>query len=166
MATFITQARFTKDCLNGMVAATQDRMEKIGRLVGDVGGKLVTYFLTSGDYDVLLIVEAPSFADLAPALLVAAGEGGLADLKTVTALKSDEIQNVLAKAESIRDRNVVAGAVSAEARAVSPSADPGGEAATNESPDETKTAADVLDARKKAVDDIQAGRPAPYYFAR
>jgi hypothetical protein len=28
-----------------------------------------------------------------------------------------------------------------------------------------KAAADILDARKKAVDDIVAGRPAPYFFA-
>jgi len=35
----------------------------------------------------------------------------------------------------------------------------------SEVPDESKVAADILDARKRAVDDIVAGRPAPYFMA-
>jgi hypothetical protein len=38
MATFITQARFTKDGLNNMIAAPQDRAEVVGRLIAQVGG--------------------------------------------------------------------------------------------------------------------------------
>jgi hypothetical protein len=43
MATFITQARFTKDGLNGMIAAPEDRAEIAGRLIAQVGGKLIAY---------------------------------------------------------------------------------------------------------------------------
>ena len=57
MTTFITQARFTKDGLKGMVASPEDRAEVVGRLIGEVGGKLISYYMTSGDYDVLLIFE-------------------------------------------------------------------------------------------------------------
>ena len=53
MTTFITQARFTKDGLKGMVASPEDRAEVVGRLIGEVGGKLISYYMTSGDYDVL-----------------------------------------------------------------------------------------------------------------
>jgi hypothetical protein len=35
----------------------------------------------------------------------------------------------------------------------------------SELPDESKVAADILDARKRAMDDIVAGRPAPYFSA-
>jgi hypothetical protein len=48
MATFITQARFTKDGLKGMIAAPEDRAEIISRLIAQVGGKLIGYYLTSG----------------------------------------------------------------------------------------------------------------------
>lgn len=37
--------------------------------------------------------------------------------------------------------------------------------ATNETHDDTKTATDILNARKSAMDDIVAGRPAPYFLA-
>jgi uncharacterized protein with GYD domain len=77
MTTFITQARFTKDGLKGMVAAPEDRAEVVGRLIAEVGGKLIAYYLTSGDYDILLIFEAPSYEDVVPALIVAAGGAGL-----------------------------------------------------------------------------------------
>jgi hypothetical protein len=38
MTTFITQARFTKDGLNAMIAAPEDRTELGGRLIAEVGG--------------------------------------------------------------------------------------------------------------------------------
>ena len=40
MTTFITQARFTKEGLKGMIAAPEDRAEVVGRLITAVGGKL------------------------------------------------------------------------------------------------------------------------------
>jgi hypothetical protein len=43
MTTFITQARFTKDGLNGMIAAPGDRTEIVGRLIAQVGGKLIAH---------------------------------------------------------------------------------------------------------------------------
>jgi uncharacterized protein with GYD domain len=86
MATFVTQARFTKDGLNDMIAAPQERAEIVGRLIAHVGGKLITCYLTSGEYDILLIFEGPSYGDTVPALIVAAADSGVADLKTVTAL--------------------------------------------------------------------------------
>jgi uncharacterized protein with GYD domain len=86
MTTFITQARFTKDGLNAMIAAPEDRTELAGRLIAEVGGKLVAYYLTSGEYDILLIFEGPSYEDTVPALIVAAAGNGLTALNTVTAL--------------------------------------------------------------------------------
>lgn len=101
MTTFITQARFTKEGLKGMVAAPEDHAEVVGRLIAAVGGQLTAYYLTSGDYDILLIFEAPSYEDVVPALIVAAAGSGVADLKTVTALKSSEMKSAFAKAGSI-----------------------------------------------------------------
>src|SRR5215471_8365749 len=172
MATFITQARFTKDGLNAMIAAPQDRAEVVGRLIAQVGGKLITCYLTSGDYDILLIFEAPSYEDTVPALIVAAAESGIADLKTVTALTSSEMKSAFVKAGPL-----AASYRSAAARPAAPSSaetqthlsnsdfqrEGGGTA--QEAQDDVKAATAVLDAEKRAVGDIREGRPAPYYFA-
>jgi uncharacterized protein with GYD domain len=171
MTTFITQARFTKDGLNGMIAAPEDRAEIVGRLIAQVGGKLIAYYLTSGEYDIMLIFEGPSYEDTVPALIVAAAESGVADLKTVTALTSSEMKSAFVKAGPI-----AASYRSAAARAAGPSSaepqtdlsNPGsqreGETA-REAQDDVKAATAILNAEKKAVEDIRAGRPAPYFFA-
>ena len=171
MTTFITQARFTKEGFNGMIAAPEDRAEIVSRLIAEVGGKLIAYYLTSGEYDILLIFEGPSYEDTVPALIVAAAESGVADLKTVTALTSSEMKTAFVKAGPI-----AASYRSAVARAAGPSSaepqtdlsNPGsqreGETA-REAQDNVKAATAILNAEKKAVEDVRAGSPAPYYFA-
>ena len=170
MTTVITQARFTKDGLNAMIAAPEDRTELGGRLIAEVGGKLVAYYLTSGEYDILLIFEGPSYEETVPALIVAAAESGVADLKTVTALTSSEMKSAFVKAGSI-----AASYRSADAHAATPSLAPqtglpnsGSQRekeAARETQDNVKAATAILSAEEKAVEDIRAGSPAPYYFA-
>ena len=167
MTTFITQARFTKDGLKGMIAAPEDRADVVGRLIAAVGGKLNAYYLTSGDYDILLIFEAASYEDVVPALIVAAAGSGVADLKTVTALKSSELKSTFAKAGSIAQSYRSPGERTTGSPALvtdAPNSDSQKEAKTDENKDPAKAAADILDARKKAMEDIAAGRPAPYYL--
>jgi len=170
MTTFITQARFTKDGLNRMIAAPEDRAEIVGRLIGQVGGKLIAYYLTSGEYDILLIFEGPSYEDTVPALIVAAAESGVADLKTVTALTLSEMKSAFVKAGPIAASYRSAGARGAGLSSAEPQTGPPtdpqheGESA-REAQDNVKAAAAILSAEKQAVEDIRAGGPAPYYFA-
>ena len=83
------------------VAALVGADAMVGRLITAVGGKLNAYYLTSGEYDILLIFEATSYEDVVPALIVAAAGSGVTDLKPVTALKSSEMKSTFAKAGSI-----------------------------------------------------------------
>ena len=169
MTTFITQARFTKDGLNGMIAAPEDRAETIGRLIAQVGGKLIGYYLTSGEYDVLLIFEGPSYEETVPALIVATAESGVADLKTVTALTSSEMKSAFVKAGSIAASYRSSGAPADIPSPTQPQTNLPNSGSQRErgreAQDDVKTATAILDAEKKAVEDIRAGRPAPYYFA-
>ena len=170
MATFVTQARFTKDGLKAMIAAPEDRAEIVGRLIAEVGGKLIAYYLTSGEYDILLIFEGASYEETVPALIVAAAESGVADLRTVTALTSSEMKSAFVKAGSIAASYRSAGARGAGLSSAEPQTGPPtdpqheGESA-REAQDNVKAAAAILSAEKKAVEDIRAGSPAPYYFA-
>ena len=107
-----------------------------------------------------------------PALIVAAAESGIADLKTVTALTSSEMKSAFVKAGPI-----AASYRSAAARPAAPSSaetqtqlsnsdfQREGGGAAQQAQDDVKAATAVLDAEKKAVDDIREGRSAPYYFA-
>jgi uncharacterized protein with GYD domain len=83
MAILITQARFTPGGPNDATAPPENRVETASRLIAEAGGTLIAYYLTSGDYDTLLIFQAPSYEDAAPALAAAAARSGVADLRTV-----------------------------------------------------------------------------------
>jgi len=171
MATFVTQARFTKDGLKAMIAAPEDRAEIVGRLIAEVGGKLIAYYLTSGEYDILLIFEGASYEETVPALIVAAAESGVADLRTVTALTSSEMKSAFVKAGSIAASYRPAGERAATPSSAEPQTDlpnPGSQregGTAREAQDDTKAVTAILNAEKNAVEDIRAGHPAPYYFA-
>ena len=98
MPTFITQGRYTRDAIKGMVVRPEDRAEAIARLLAKVGGRLVGYYVTFGEYDFLLITEAPGGTQIASALLAMSGSGGVTDLTTMLAMTSLEAKGAFAAA--------------------------------------------------------------------
>ena len=169
MTTFVTQARFTKDAFNGILATPEDRVELVERLIAQVGAKPIAHYLTSGEYDVLLIFEAPSYEAAVPALIVAAAGSGVADLRTVTALTSSEMKNAFVKAASIAASDRSSAAPAPRLSAIEPQTtnpdSPPADKTVGEDQEDAKSATAILHAQKKAVEDTRAGRPAPYYFA-
>jgi hypothetical protein len=91
-------------------------------------------------------------------------------LNTVTALTSNEMKEAFVKAGKIAasyrsDEARTAGLSATQPETDQPiSASPHEGKASGEG-QEDKVAATILDAEKKAVADIRAGRPAAYYFA-
>ncbi len=101
MPIFITQGRYTRDAIKGMVVRPEDRSEAVARLLTKVGGKLIGYYVTFGDYDFLVIAEAPGETQMAAVLLAAASGGGVTDLKTVVAMTSIEAKGAFAAASDL-----------------------------------------------------------------
>ena len=104
MSIFITRAHLTKDGLRELIAAPE-HPQALGRLISEVGGKLITYFLTTGDYDLLLIFEGPSFEAVAPALIAAAAASGPTDLNTAVALTANDMKSTFTKAGTFTAKN-------------------------------------------------------------
>ena len=98
MPTYITQGRYTREAIKGMIVKPEDRAEALSRHMARAGGRVVGYYLTFGEYDFLTIIEAPGETQMAAALLAAAGSGGLSDLRTTIALTAIEAQGAFAAA--------------------------------------------------------------------
>lgn len=98
MPTFITQGRYTREAIKGMVVKPEDRAESISRLLSKAGGRLVGYYLTFGEFDFLIISEAPGETQMAAVLLAAAGSGGITDVRTTLAMTSVEAKGAFAGA--------------------------------------------------------------------
>ena len=99
MPIFITQGRYTRDAIRGMIVKPEDRAEAIARLLSKAGGRLIGYYLTFGEYDFLTIAEAPSETQMAAALLAIGG--GVTDLRTTLAMTSVEAKGAFAAASDL-----------------------------------------------------------------
>jgi uncharacterized protein with GYD domain len=98
MPIYITQGRYTRDAIKGMIVKPEDRPDAVARLMSKIGGRLLGYYLTFGEYDFLIIVEAPNDVQMASALLAAGSGGGVTNLRTTVALTSVEAKGAFAAA--------------------------------------------------------------------
>src|SRR4249920_1618847 len=101
MPIYITQGRYTRDAIKGMIVKPEDRADAIGRLLSKIGGRLLGHYLTFGEYDFLAIAEAPNDVQMAAALLAAGSGGGVTDLRTTVALTSVEAKGAFAAASDL-----------------------------------------------------------------
>lgn len=98
MPIFITQGRYTREAIKGMITKPEDRAEAVSRLVSKAGGRLLNYYVTFGEYDFLLIAEAPSETQMAAVLMAAGSGGGVSGLRTTLAISSIEAKGAFAAA--------------------------------------------------------------------
>jgi uncharacterized protein with GYD domain len=98
MSTYITQGRYTREAIKGMIVKPEDRFEALSRHVARVGGRVLSYYLTFGEYDFLTIIEAPGETQMAAVLLAAGSSGGVTDLRTTLAMTSIEAKGAFAAA--------------------------------------------------------------------
>ena len=101
MPIYITQGRYTRDAIKGMIIKPEDRADAVSRLLSKVGGKLIGYYLTFGEYDFLSIAEMPNDTQMAAVLLAAGSGGGVTDLRTTVAMTSVEAKGAFAAASDL-----------------------------------------------------------------
>ena len=90
MTTYIVQGRYSAEAIKGMLAKPEDRTAAVAKLFEAAGGKLISYYLTFGEYDFLCVAEAPSEQAVLAGLIVTAAGGGVSNLKTTVAMSSGE----------------------------------------------------------------------------
>src|SRR3954447_14609751 len=96
MPIFITQGRYSRDAIKGMIANPEDRAEAATKLFEAAGGKLLTYYITLGEYDWLIVSEFPDLQSVSAAVLAAAASGGVTDEKTTLGRTPAEAKGVSA----------------------------------------------------------------------
>lgn len=109
MPIFVSRGNYTREAIAGMIAKPEDRTEAVSKLLAAVGGKLHGLYMTFGEYDFLLIGEAPNEQDVLAALIAAAGTGGVTNLNTTLAVNAADMKNAFTKAGSIAGKFRAAG---------------------------------------------------------
>ncbi len=98
MTVYITQGRYPREAIEGMINKPEDRAEAVAALAKSVGGKLLNYYVTFGEYDFMVIIQGgrgKSETDIMAALLAAAASGGVTDLKTTVAVSSKDAMKAM-----------------------------------------------------------------------
>lgn len=90
MARYIVTGSYTAAAMKGLLAKPSDREAATAALIGAAGGKLESFFLTTGDTDFLMVVTSDSLQNMLAALIVAGASGATSGLKTVQAFSSAE----------------------------------------------------------------------------
>lgn len=101
MATFITQGRFSADAIKDLIAKPEDRREAVEKLCMACGGKLKDYYVTTGDFDFMIITEGDDGADAVVAGLVAAASGAVSNVTTTRAWTTGEFKKMAERAGEI-----------------------------------------------------------------
>ncbi|MCF1708498.1 GYD domain-containing protein [Tabrizicola sp. J26] len=104
MARYIITGSYTSAGMRGMIAHPSDREAATRALVEASGGKMLTYLLTTGDNDFLMVTESDDSTGLIAALMVAGASGAVANLKTVQAFTSAEFVTAQKKAGALASK--------------------------------------------------------------
>jgi uncharacterized protein with GYD domain len=101
MTTFIVQGRFSNEAIKGMMAKPEDRAAAVSKLFAASGGKLISYYVTFGEYDFLIISEAPDEQAALAGLIVAAASGSVTHLKTTVAISTGQAMKAFEAAKGV-----------------------------------------------------------------
>lgn len=98
MPMYLNQSKLSHDAVKALIARPQDRTRAVSKLLESVGGRLHHYFFAFGEYDVVLLMEAPDNASAAAAIMTAAGAGAISASKTTVLMTMDEAVAAMTKA--------------------------------------------------------------------
>jgi uncharacterized protein with GYD domain len=102
MPLYMTQFAYTAEAWKALVKKPEDRGKVFGELVEKMGGRLISMYYCMGEYDGMVIYEAPDESAAAATILSAISPGHLRVTKTIVLLSVDDAMVAMhnAKAEA------------------------------------------------------------------
>jgi uncharacterized protein with GYD domain len=99
MIRLITRGRLTHDYLKGLLGAPEDRETAVRKVVEAAGGKVISFYFTTGETD-LLISEANEAESVIASLMAVSASGTVSNVITVRAWTGAESKERAAGAAS------------------------------------------------------------------
>jgi uncharacterized protein with GYD domain len=90
MPIYMIQARFTSTAWEALYSSSVDRREVLSKMLEDAGGRLIDYYFSFGDSDVIVITEAPDNTTALSAVIAIAKAGAVTDVKTTVLMSYDD----------------------------------------------------------------------------
>ena len=104
MPLYMSQFAYTAEAWAALTQNPEDRSEVIGGLAETMGGRLISFYNSFGDYDGLIIFEAPDEGTAAATLMAAITPGHLKSLKTTALLSAEQGVEAMRRAGEVTYR--------------------------------------------------------------
>ncbi len=101
MAVYMTQFAYTPEAWAALAKNPADRSVAIGALVEKMGGRMLSFYYTFGEYDGVLISEAPDEASIMAVLIAAVSPGHLKATKTTPLVTVEQSMEAMRKAGAV-----------------------------------------------------------------
>ena len=92
MGIFVSLGVYSQKGADGIINGSSDRKAAMEKLVGSVGGKLIDYHITRGQYDFVMISQADSFEAIAACALKAKAAGTLSEAITLESVDLNKVR--------------------------------------------------------------------------
>ncbi|MPQ92744.1 GYD domain-containing protein [Thioclava sp. JE_KL1] len=109
MGRFVITGSFSPQALKGFMDSPTDRWGTIDALIKAAGGKMETYYITTGPSDFLIIATVDDVKKVLPAIMVAAGSGAVSKVQTQEAFTTADFKEMQEAAAGIRSNFVPPG---------------------------------------------------------
>ena len=94
MSIFISLGIYSQKGADGIINGGSDRKAAMEKMVSSVGGKLIDYHITRGQYDFVMITEAESFESIAACALKAKAADTLAEAVTLESVDLNKVREM------------------------------------------------------------------------
>ena len=94
MSIFISLGIYSQKGADGIINGDSDRKAAMEKMVSSVGGKLIDYHITRGQYDFVMITEAESFESMAACALKAKAAGTLTEAVTLESVDLNKVREM------------------------------------------------------------------------
>jgi len=94
----MTQFAYTPQAWAALTKKPENREEIFRGLVQKLGGRLISFYNCFGDYDGVIVYEAPDETTAAATILAAVAPGHLKAIKTTTLMTTEQTMEAMRKA--------------------------------------------------------------------
>ena len=101
MPTYVSLFKYNSQALKGLMNKPSDRSQAVRQLAESVGGRLVGAYLLFGQYDGVVIFEAPDSQSAAAMMIAVGGSGAFSHVETHEAIPAEQGIGILERASTI-----------------------------------------------------------------
>ena len=98
MPLYMTQFAYTPQAWAALTKKPENREEIFRGLVQKLGGRLISFYNCFGEYDGVIVYEAPDETTAAAMILAAVAPGHLKAIKTTTLMTTEQTMEAMRKA--------------------------------------------------------------------